>query len=187
MMKSEPTQGTGVLREAQAPVPHEQSRILALETDGDPDASRDEAGSLAKIRELLFGEQVRETDARLRGLERQISQSIEGTARESTERLERLGRELRGSLDVLTDRVAALEAALREHEERASLRIEALRKELVDRMRHETDALHARVIEDHDKAIAYVDRVVRALEESKMDRETLAALFSEIASRVDTT
>lgn len=162
----------------------------AQPTDGERDlegaeAFDGDAGALAKVRELLFGEQVRDTDKRFQELQRKTAEALEEINREALERIETLGRDLHAKLDALAGRLTAHEAATQEQQRQHTERLTEVREELTERISQDTNALSERMGQDHAAMVAHVDRSVENLEQSKMDRRALAALLSEMASRVD--
>lgn len=164
--------------------PSESLKATAGGSLTDPESQETEVASLEKVRELLFGEQVRETGDRIRELEERLFDDTRRFHREITERVENLAQDLYARLDQLGQQLATLEGTAQENNQKTLEQIGALRDEVAERMTDSARALDARITENHEKAIARADQSVGALEEAKMDRETLAALLSEMASRV---
>ena len=150
-----------------------------------PDPMDTETAALEKVRELLFGEQVRETGDRLRDLEERLFDDTRRFHRETNERVENLGKDLYAKLDQLAQRIAAMEGAIQENHENSVQQIVTLREELAKRMAESTRASDGRLLESHEKAIAHTEQAAGALAETKMSRKDLATLFSEMASRVN--
>lgn len=144
----------------------------------------DEAAALGKVRELLFGEQAREVDNRLKALDKRVSDAIWRMHQELSERMETLGRDLYAKLDQLANHVATIEASMQENGEQVTERLEVVREEVADRVKKDTSVLDARITENRNKAIAEIARAAGDLDAKKMDREALAVLLSEIAARV---
>lgn len=149
-----------------------------------PEVPDDEAASLGKVRELLFGDQARETDKRFRELEKHYSDEIRRIDRDVSERMENLGRDLYMKLVRLEGRIALVESALQKHVEKSAEQMGTLRDELAERIVDGSHTLNRRITESHEKAIAHAEKATGALEEAKVGRETLAELLSEMASRV---
>lgn len=150
MAKRETTETTAPF--AADPARASTERLSAAVRSGPDSESPDgEESVLDKVRELLFGEQVREGAERLRELEERLFHETRRLQREVSERIENQGRDLSAKLDQLARELAMMEGTLEENNE---------------------------------KAIARIEQAAGALEEAKMGREDLAALLSEMASRV---
>ena len=152
--------------------------------ESDPDPMDTETAALEKVRELLFGEQVRETGDRLRDLEERLFDDTRRFHRETNERVENLGKDLYAKLDQLAQRIVTMEGAIQESHENTLQQIDRLREDFAERMTESTRALDGRLTESHEIAIARTEQATGALEDTKMSRKDLATLLSEMASRV---
>lgn len=167
-----------------------------------PSSNQPESGNIDKIREILFGGQMRDYERRFSRLEdRLIKDSTE--LREETTRLfttleafikkeidalteglntERysregttslLSRELHETRDVLATKLQqSLELNTRAHRE--------LRQQILDQSR----ALAEEMRRKYDELSATVKREIDELSQEKTDRASLSALFNEVAMRL---
>lgn len=160
------------------------------------------AGNVDKIRDILFGTQMRDYEARFARLEetlvketveireanRRRFEQLEGfikreleslQARLKSERDERLdnvsqqSRELKDASDTLSRR-------LRDLDDRESASERSLRNDLMETARNLGEEIHAR----HDEMAALLDKRVHELRDGKTDRAALASLFNEVALRL---
>lgn len=168
----------------QTRAPTEPLPVAAGREKTDSESQDVETAALEKVRELLFGEQVRETGDRIRELEERLFDDTRRIHREITERVENLGRDLYARLDQLGHKLATLEGTSQENNQKTLEQIGTLRDEIAERLAESTRALDARITENHEEAIARAEQSSDTLEEAKMDREALASLLSEMASRV---
>ena len=160
------------------------------------------AASVDKIRDILFGTQIKNYEARFARLEenlvretvelketmRRRFESLEGFFKSETEALagrlkaereERTGHfhsldhDLKAAHAELGRKIHDLDAATAEAQSN-------LRKELMSESRKLLDEISQR----HDSLRALLERRVTGLRNAKTDRELLSALFAEIASQI---
>jgi len=139
---------------------------------------------LDKVRELLFGEQVRETGDRIRELEGRVYDETRRIHQDLTERMDRLGQDLQAKLALLGHQVAATEGTAQANDGKTLERIAVLRDELTEQIAHSVQELDTRIAENRKQAISSAEQAASVLDGAKMSRETLAALLSEMASRI---
>jgi DNA repair exonuclease SbcCD ATPase subunit len=168
-----------------------------------PETTRAESASLDKIRDILFGPQSRDYDKRFIRLEERllkeaaelredlgkrydtlesyIKREMEALSeRLKTEQQERAdaGRKLAGELQELRDSVDKKTAQLAEQ---ASFNQRELREQILERFRTLSDELQQKSRE----LSASLERYMRELRTDKADRTMLAALFTEVAMRLN--
>jgi chromosome segregation ATPase len=170
---------------------------MAVETAG-PDSG----ASVDRIRDILFGSQIKNYEARFARLEenlvretvelketmRRRFESLEGffksetealAARLNAEREERtnsfqsLDRDLKGMQDALSRKIHELIASTAEADS-------GLRKELMSESRKLLDEIGER----HDSLRSLLERRVSELRHQKTDRALLSALLAEIAAQI---
>lgn len=164
-----------------------------------------EAGSIDKIRDILFGEQSRDLEGRLsllgerlaedttsiRAELRETVQSLEASTgtelqslstsldRERSERKESVGdvvRQLKSAVESLEGRISKLgEEMSRSHSE--------LRRLILDQAETVTEEGRR----NHEVVVSTLDDRVRELRDEKADRVALADLFTEISLRLKDT
>ena len=168
-----------------------------------PDSITPETGaSVDKIRDILFGSQIKNYEARFARLEenlvretvelkevmRRRFESLEGFFRSETEalaaRLKAEREERTGNVSTLTrDLKATHEELLRKINELDASTSEAqtnLRRELMAESRKLLDEIAQR----HDSLRSLLERRVGELRNAKTDRTLLATLFTEIANQI---
>lgn len=159
-------------------------------------------GNLDKIRELLFGAQMRDAERRLSHLEERLRQAHEDLKADVRRRVESLEVFLRQELESLTDRIH-VECNARDDASRAFAQE---LKELVTTIEHRTWHLGGQAVRaqrelrqyilDQSKTLRdecagpyhqlsdVIGRAIHDLRREKTDRIALAALFSELALRL---
>jgi hypothetical protein len=139
----------------------------------DPPAVEAEPESLEKVRDILFGGQMRAVENRLQGLEERFHREQETIQAEFGRRLGELAAALRSEAQALGGRLAKLEAdtSLAEAELRDQLLLQA-------------KAAAAELGQMGDRLTAELQRSHHELRSSKTDRSVLAGLLSDLAGRL---
>jgi hypothetical protein len=167
-------------------------------------AAGDETGaaSLDKVRDILFGGQMRDLDRRFAGVEERLSSETADLKEDLRRRLAALEQFARVEIETLLERIKT------EHDERqeatASVAREAqsastvldkkigllddqlaraqreLRQQILDMHRELADEIRDKI----DAVLARLSREASDLRSDKADRVTLAALFTEMALRL---
>ncbi len=174
------------------------------ETGKSSEALSDSAAdqNVDKIRDILFGGQMRDYARRFETMERRIAAETERLARDMDKRLEGLEAFVRKELDMLSERLAqekherlkgrdALQGSLEqlrqeteaqfgEFDERVNAEMRTLRSDLHD----QNVDLTGLVQQSREAVEARLEAESRELEDSKVAREDLAGLFSEVALRL---
>ncbi len=171
----------------------------------DPDAQLGEAGidqSVEKIRDIIFGGQMRDYSRRFEALERRIAAESERLARDVENRLENLEAFVRKEFDMLSERLGQEKAERLRDRDAGKSQLDTLRgqaemqfDELGERLSAEARTLrsdfHDQTVDltsamqrDREQLEAKLDGEARELEDRKVAREDLAALFTELALRL---
>jgi seryl-tRNA synthetase len=171
---------------------------------GDPKlvAAEDSNGNIDKVRDILFGTQMRDTDRRFAKLEERVAQDTHDLKEEVRKRLAALEQFVKHEAESLADRIKT------EHDERTDATKELareareqvkafekktgalddqigraqreLRQQLLDLQQRMTDEIRQRM----DDVLARLAQEAGELRHDKADRTTLAALFTEMAMRL---
>ena len=163
---------------------------------------RGTAGNVDKIRDILFGTQMRDYESRFARLEETLIKEtleIRETGRRRHEQLESYIRKefetvqarMKTERDERTDSAAALSRELKELGDSLSRRIRdlddrgrnnerELRNDLLKQARDLTEEIRAR----HEELSSLLEKRVHELRDGKTDRAALASLFTEVALRL---
>jgi hypothetical protein len=167
-------------------------------TDGKP-APQTETGNVDKIRDILFGGQMRDYDKRFSRLEERVTKET-AELREHTKRsvdaleyfvksefealsarldAERQGRD--GVARDLQDTARAIEKKLQDFENQTSQVHRDLRQNILE----QSKALNEEIHRKHDEVSTTLKREVADLNHEKTDRAALSSLFTELALRLN--
>jgi hypothetical protein len=161
------------------------------------------AGNLEKIRTILFGSQMRDYEKRFTRLEERVLKVSTDLREEMRRSLDALEAYVKRELETLTDRLKGeqderkvslddlsrelrdtghtLEKKIAQVDEQASKIQRDLRQQLLEQSR----VLSEDIRQKHEEIAAGLERALQELRVDKTDRSTLAALFTEVALRLN--
>ena len=180
----------------------EQSQQVSVDLESRSSALRGGAGNVDKIRDILFGSQMRDYESRFARLEETLvkeNAEIRETSRRRFEQLESfVKRELeaiqarfKSERDERLDGSAqqarelkelndALSRRIRDLDDRSSNVERELRGQLMQQARDLTDEINA----IHEQLTALLEKRYSELKDAKTDRAALATLFTEVSLRL---
>ena len=180
----------------------EQSQQVSVDLESRSSALRGGAGNVDKIRDILFGSQMRDYESRFARLEETLvkeNAEIRETSRRRFEQLESfVKRELeaiqarfKSERDERLDGSAqqarelkelndALSRRIRDLDDRSSNVERELRGQLMQQARDLTDEINA----IHEQLTSLLEKRYSELKDAKTDRAALATLFTEVSLRL---
>jgi hypothetical protein len=186
-MNSSPAQETGTNEDGNA-----ENRNGAIE----------ESGKVDRIRDILFGSQMRDYDGRFQRLEEHLAQEAAGIRTDVQQRLEALERFMKGELESITNRANAeqsersgaierlgrdlgetaknLESRIKGLDEQTAGETRGLRQQLLDQAK----ALSEEIRQKHEEMKTGLDREAEQIRGAMTGREALAEMLSEVALRL---
>lgn len=161
------------------------------------------SGNLDKVRDILFGNQMRDQEKRFTRLEERLVKECTNLRDETRERLESLEIYIKKEVESLTERLKteqaerdtamqelaqeikdiakSLEKKLAQLEEQTTQSQRDLRQQILDQSKSLSDVIRQK----HEEASAAIEREAQELRIDKADRSTLASLFTEMAMRLN--
>lgn len=162
----------------------------------------DESGKVDRIRDILFGSQMRDYDSRFQRLDERLTREAAEARADTQKRLEALETFLKGALESLTNRLnteqfarghaveklaqdlvetaKTLELGTKNLGAHADREFHALRQQLLD----QSKALGDEIREKHGQVKAALDREAEQIRGAMTGRESLAEMLSEVALRL---
>ena len=162
-----------------------------------------ESGNIDKIRQILFGGQMRDYERRFTRLEERLLKESSNLRDETRKRFDALETFIKNELEAVTNRLQteqrtreesvqslsrelqdtgqSLEKKLVQFDEQTTRTQRDLRQQILDQSKSLTDDLQQK----HVEISAMLEREVAELSHDKTDRSALAALFSEVALRLN--
>jgi len=168
----------------------------------EPPMAEAQPESLDKVRDILFGSQMRAVETRLQGLEERLRREHEAIKADFSKQVESLDAFIRSEVQILAERLGG--ERTKRTEELKSLAAEiketirALEKRHVkleeatnmadaglrDQLLMQSKAAANELAKLGDRLAAELQRSHQELHSTKTDRATLSSLFSELAARV---
>jgi len=189
-----------------SPAPKKEKPDLRRPADADIEqpAIEDtpEAGSVDKIRDIIFGNQMRDYEKRFAHLEERIFQEIRDLRDDTGNRLNTMETYIQKEIDTLSERLNAEQKLRAESFEKATNEFKAAAKTisesiegLDDRQSQDSRDLRQQLLEQskifsneiikkHQESSAALDHSVQELDADKVDRSTLSELLMEMAVRI---
>jgi hypothetical protein len=138
----------------------------------EPPAAEPQPESLDKVRDILFGGQMRAVESRLQGLEERLRQENEVLRADFAKQSEALDAFIRSEVQILGERLAA-------ERTRRGEELKSLAAEIKESVRSATLA----DAELRDQLLLLSERL-GALDSAKTDRAALAGLLTDMAARL---
>jgi hypothetical protein len=170
-----------------------------ISSTGDPSATAAHTGaaepagaaSIDKVRDILFGNQVREFDRRFARLEERIIKETIDLKEDVKNRVEQLELYTKREMESLADRLRADHDDRVESDASLARRITALddqaakgQRELRQQILEQHQRLSDDIRKKMDEVLAALAHEAQTLRSDKADRATLAALLTEMAMRL---
>ncbi len=162
-----------------------------------------ETRNLEKVREILVGNQIRDIEKRFTRLEERLIQEFSNVRDENKKRLDALENYLKQEIDSLTQRLkneqkerdvqvksiaeenknitVALENRLTQIDEQTT----NSQRELHEKILNQSKSLQDDIQNKSQEILALLEREVQELRREKTDRSNLAAMFTELAVRLN--
>jgi hypothetical protein len=162
----------------------------------------EESGKVDRIRDILFGSQMRDYDGRFQRLEENLAKEAAEVRADVQKRLETLESFMKGEVESITNRATAeqserssaieklgrdladtakyLDSRIKSLDEQTAKETHALRQQLLD----QAQALREEIREKHDQMKAGLDREAEQIRGAMTGREALAEMLSEVALRL---
>jgi DNA anti-recombination protein RmuC len=165
--------------------------------------SLDEGGNIDKIREILFGVQMRDNEKRFSRIEERLLKESAELREDTRKRFEALEAFVKNEFEALSDRLKsehqsrdesvqslardlqetgkALERKLAQFDEQTTRSQRDLRQQILDQSRNLSDEIRQK----YSELQSLLEREVSELGHTKTDRASLAALFTEVSLRLN--
>ncbi|MBX9252837.1 hypothetical protein H1Q63_02300 [Desmonostoc muscorum CCALA 125] len=184
---------------------------LNLEQQGSNSAINDlqfsnsisESRNLDKVREILVGNHIRDIEKRFTRLEERLIQEVSSVRDETKKRLDSLENYVKQEVDSLTQRLKneqterdAQVKAVAEENKSITITLEKkftqfdeqttnTQRELREQILKQSKSLQDDIQKKSEEILALLDREAQELRREKTDRSNLAAMFTELAVRLN--
>lgn len=166
-------------------------------------AASEEDPNVNKIRDILFGGQMRDYDRRFAELDSRLAADVERLAKDLSTRMDNLESYIARELGAITERLAqekneraadreASQEEMRELAKQSSQQLSALDEQASTEVRslrtallQQSNEMAEMLREAHEALAAETKKQSQSLEDRKVAREELAAMLSEVALRLN--
>ncbi len=167
-----------------------------------PDGDKHEAANVDKIRDIIFGSQMRDYEKRFSRLDERLTADAQALREDTKKRIDTLEAFVQKEIDALSqrlkteksERIEALKELTGEFRDAAKATEKRL-SQLDDQIAKEAAVLRSQLLEQSKQLTAEIEakyralsslleRETRALRTDKADRDALADLFTEMAMRL---
>jgi hypothetical protein len=181
------------------PMDSQDNNIATLDREN---GSIDESGNVDRIRNILFGAQMREYDNRFQKVEERLTREAGELRGELQRQLQALEAFMKGEAESMTNRVKTeqaergqaverlthemmetakgLELKINNLDSQAAKDIRDLREQLLE----QSKALSAEMKDKHDQMKGHLDREAGQIRDAMTGREALAEMLTEVAMRL---
>ena len=167
------------------------------------DSIQDSEGNVDQIRQILFGGQMRDYEQRFDAIEKRLSQSIERASASIDTKLEKLSENMQSEVEKINEQMkkereerasdgkeSRTEAqGLRDHMESGFVELEMQLaneiKELRNTLLDQNEELATQIKASREAVTKELQRETGELTDTKLARKDMAALLSDIASRLN--
>ncbi len=162
-----------------------------------------ENSNLDKVREILFGNQTRDTEKRFTRLEERLIKELGNVRDETRKRLDALENYIKQEVDSLTERlkneqgerdgqvkavveeskniIISLENKINQFDQQTTNSQRELREQILN----QSKSLQDDIQQKSQEILALLEREAQELRRDKTDRSNLAAMFTELAIRLN--
>jgi len=162
-----------------------------------------EINSLDKVRDILFGNQIREVEKKFTRLEERLVKELANVRDENRKRLDSLEIYIKKEVESLTERLrneqserdAGVKALTEEHKnitislEKKLTQFEEQstnsQRELREQILNQSHSLQDDIRQKYEEILTLLEREAQELRRDKTDRSSLASLFTELAIRLN--
>lgn len=165
--------------------------------------NKDGAGSIDKIRDLIFGTQMQDYEKRFSRLEERLFKEMSESRNESKKSLDSLEKYISKEIEMLKDRIAQEQTSRMEAFKELSRQLRETTRSfekkidsLSDQLTNNSNDLHQEISElsqslrneirlRYEEAVYLIEQSVEELRNDKMNRASLANFLSEMAMRIN--
>ncbi|WP_414582846.1 hypothetical protein [Scytonema sp. PCC 10023] len=180
-----------------------QNTNIPLFHSTDSSTDMGESHSLAKVRDILFGNQMREVERRFTRLEERLVKESADLRDETRKRLDSLETYIKKEVESIADRLKNEQVergkavkAVAEENKNITMSLEKRiaqfeeetansQREVREQILNQSKSLQDDIRQKYEEIVALVQQESQELRIAKTDRSSLAALFSELAIRLN--
>ncbi len=139
---------------------------------------------LDQIRDMLFGEQVAALREQCQSLDKSLEKNISTLRNEMKSSANELKQQIEQNFDQLQKRINSEEMDRATQNEQLNSALATINSDIVTKIELETKRIDDALNEQHQDSVRQLNNVADSLQNSKVDRKTLAKFFSQFADEL---
>ena len=144
----------------------------------------DEVKKLDQIRDMLFGEHVASLQDRYQSLDENLDQNVTDLRKELSTSVKNLKQQIESKFQQLQKSLQSEQAERLAQNEEIHANISSVNADILTKIDLETKKMDDALSQQHEEATRQLNAMVDSLQNAKVDRESLADLFSQIAKEL---
>jgi len=145
----------------------------------------DEVKKLDQIRDMLFGEHVETLQNKYQSLDNTLDENVADLRKELKASIAELKQQIDSNFKQLQKSLQSEQADRLSQNEELNSTLTTFNTDLITKVDLETKRLDEALDEQHKEASSHLNNVVDSLQDAKVDRKSLASLFSQIAKELE--
>ena len=144
----------------------------------------DEVKKLDQIRDMLFGEHVASLQDRYQNLDKNLDQNVSDLRKEFSKSVKDLKQQIESKFQQLQNSLQTEQAERLAQNEEIHANLSTVNTDILTKIDLEAKKMDEALSQQHEEATRQLNVMVDSLQNAKVDRESLADLFSQIAKQL---
>lgn len=145
----------------------------------------DEVNKLDQIRDMLFGEHVETLQTKYQTLDKSLDKNISVLRKELTTSIAELKQQIDQRFDQLQKHLQSEQADRVAEDEQLNSSLSRVNSDILTKIDLEAKRMDQALNDQHEEARVQLNSMVDSLQDEKVDRKSLAALFSQFAKELE--
>jgi|GEM_PF-3066639 len=162
-----------------------KKKAAASNGNSDDDQLVDEVKKLDQIRDMLFGEHVATLQSKYQTLDKNLDQNVSVLRKELAASIQELKQQVDERFDQLQKSLQAEQSDRESQNEEISSILSRTNSDLLTKIDLETKRIDQALSDQHQESTQQLNSMVDSLQDAKVDRKSLAAMFNQFAKELE--
>ncbi len=145
----------------------------------------DEVKKLDQIRDMLFGEHVANLQSNYQALDKTLDQNVTDLRKELTSSIAELKKQIDKKFDQLQKSLQSEEQHREAQNEELGANLSRVNSDILTKIDMEVKRMDQALDDQHKESTQQLNSMFDSVQDAKVDRKTLAALFSQFAKELE--
>lgn len=145
----------------------------------------DEVNKLDQIRDMLFGEHVQTLQTKYQSLDKSLDKNVSVLRKELTTSIAELKQQIDQRFEQLQKHLQSEQSDRVAEDEQLSSSLSRVNSDILTKIDLEAKRMDQALNDQHEEARTQLNSMVDTLRDEKVDRKSLAALFSQFAKELE--